>query len=172
VVPPIVVAKATESPMTAGELEAECRGYQVDRKWSQLAQCADKLKPLDPMRAAEIGTRAAEQARSAPRIAGLEAALRDKNLKQAKAELDQVWPAAGEYAKLKHTYEIAEAQAIGDLAAQLERVKSASCEAYNQLLTKERLTNPPRVTAEAARRIPCAAPPKCNAEALSARARE
>ena len=171
---PIVGDAAAEAarPMTAGDLEAECRKYSVDRKWDALAPCADKLKPLDPKRAAELRTRAVEEARSVPRIAGVEAALHDKNLKRAKAELDQVWAESVEYPKIKRTYEIAEVQATDDLAAQLDHVKSSSCEAYNQLLAKARAANPPRVTAEAARRIPCAAPPTCNADALSEKALE
>jgi hypothetical protein len=127
---------------------------------------------LDPKRAAELRTRAMEEVKSAPRIAGVEAALHDKNLKRASAELDQVWAESVEYPKIKRTYEIAEAQATDDLAAQLDHVKSASCEAYNQLLAKAKAVNPPRVTTEVARRIPCVAPPTCNADALSAKALE
>jgi len=171
---PIVGDAAAEAarPMTPGDLDAECRGYSADRKWDALAQCADKLKPLDPKRAAELRTRAMEEVKSAPRIAGVEAALHDKNLKRARAELDQVSAGSVEYPKIKRTYEIAEAQATDDLAAQLDHVKSASCEAYNQLLAKAKAVNPPRVTAEAARRSPCAAPPTCNADALSEKALE
>lgn len=163
-------ARIPQPAVAAGDLEAECRGYAGDRKWEALAHCADQLKPLDPKRAVELATRAAGEARSAPRIAGVESALHDKHLKQAKTELDQVWTESVEYARLKHAYEIQESQAIDDLAARLDRVKSASCEDYNQLLAKERPLNPLRVTAEAIRRIPCAAPPKCNADTLAEKA--
>jgi serine/threonine protein kinase len=159
--PVIIDAAVKTAPRTAAaKLEAECRGYQVDRKWGELAQCADKLKPLDPKRAAELRTRATEEARSSPRVAGVAAALQDKNLKQAKAELDQVWTESVEYAKIKSAYDTAEAQAIDDLVARLGRVKDASCEAYNQLLAKERAVNPASVTTEAARRSPCASAPR------------
>jgi len=160
----------TTRPMSAGDLEAECQGYAADRKWNELEQCAVKLKPLNPKRAAELKTRAVEEARSTPRIAGVAAALRDKNLKRAKSELDQVWAESVDYATTKRTYDIAEAQAISEFATQLDRAKHADCEEYNQLLAKERAANPTRVTAEAARRIPCAPPPaKCDADALSAK---
>jgi hypothetical protein len=56
------------------DLEAKCRGYAGDRKWEALAHCADQLKPPDPKRAVELATRAAGEARSAPRIVGVEAA--------------------------------------------------------------------------------------------------
>jgi hypothetical protein len=146
----------TVPAVTVDDLEAECRGYQVDREWSELVQCADKLASLGSSRAAELKKHAVEEARSAPRIAGVTAALQAKNLIQAKAELDQVWTESVEYGALKRTYDTAEAQAIGELAAQLERVKGASCEAYHQLLAKERPLNPARVATEAAHRIPCA----------------
>jgi hypothetical protein len=161
-------AEQMTAPMAAGELEAECRGYQVDRKWAELAQCAAKLKPLDPKRAAELGTRAAEEARSAPRIEAIEAALRDKDLKRAKSELDQVWAESVEHAQIKRTYEVAEAQAITALAAQLERVRAPGCQAYNELLEKQRAVEPEHVTVEAARRMPCPTA-KCDADALAAK---
>jgi hypothetical protein len=166
----VAAAVAAQPSMTASALAAECRRYSVDRRWDALARCADQLKPLDPKHAAELATQAAEEARSAPRIAGVEAALGDKNLKQAKAELDQVWTGSVESTRLKHAYDIAETQATDELAAQLERIRSPSCEDYNELLAKERTVNPPHVIAEATRRIPCVAPSRCNADALSEKA--
>jgi len=163
----IVDAAQTVPPMTADDLEAECRGYQVDREWSELAQCADKLASLGSRRAAELKHRAVEEARSAPRISGVTLALQARNLIQAKAGLDQIWTGSVEYGKLKRTYDTAEAQAIGDLASQLAGVKGASCDAYHQLLAKARATNPVRVVTAAARRVPCTPPPACDADALA-----
>jgi hypothetical protein len=161
-------APPTVPPVTADELEAECRGYQVDRAWSELGLCADKLASFGSPRAAELKHHAVEEARSAPRIAGVTVALQARNLTQAKAELDQVWTGSVEYGKVKRTYDAAEAQAIGDLAAQLAGVKGASCDAYNQLLAKARATNPVRVATSAALQVPCARPPACDADALAA----
>jgi serine/threonine protein kinase len=76
-------------------------------------------------------------------------ALRDKNTKRARAE----------------------AQAIIDLAARLARAKDTSCEEYNALLAKERLSKPARVTLEAARRTPCT-PVLCPADALADKAQQ
>lgn len=171
---PVVADAAvqTSPTMTVDDLAAACRGYAADRKWSELEQCADKLKPLDPNRAAELRTRAVEEARSQPHIAAVKAALRDNNLKRARAELDQVWTDSVDYANLKRSYDTAETQAIDSLATQLESLKDATCEAYNQLLTKERPARPLRVTAEAARRIPCAPSTKCDADALTNQGRD
>ena len=170
---PAAAAAAPPQPqITAGDLEAECRRYAADRKWDALAQCAGKLKPLAPKRAAELATRATEEARSAPRIIGLEAALRDDNVKQAKLELDQIWAGSVEYPRLKRAYDLVEAHAIDELAAQLDHAKSPSCDEYSQLLAKQRSVSPIRVIAEATRRTPCAAPPKCNPDALSQKALE
>jgi hypothetical protein len=165
-------AVQTNPTMTVNDLAAACRGYAVDRKWSELEQCADKLKTLDPNRAAELRTRAVEETRSQPRIAAVKAALHDNNLKRARTELDQVWADSVDYANLKRAYDTAENQAIDSLATQLESVKDATCEAYNQLLAKERPTKPSRVTAEAARRIPCGPSAKCDADALSNQGRD
>jgi len=169
---PVVVVDAAEELMTAGELEAECRGYRIDRSWSELAQCADKLEALDPRRAAELRTAATEEARSAPRIAGVEAALRDRNLRRARAELEQVWTGSLDYAKLKRRYDAAEAQAVPDLAAQLQAVKDAACDKYGELLAKARTVMPTRVTEEAARRTPCVPMKNCDADALAEKGRK
>jgi hypothetical protein len=168
----------------AGAVDAECQRLQDERKWSELEQCADKLTPLDARRAAELRTRAVEEARTAPRITAFEAALRAGDLKRARTELDQVWPGSVEHPRLAHEYEVAESQAIAALAAELASVKESGGDKYNALLATERAARPPRVAAEAARRTPCApaasasapAPPpsppqpaKCDVDALANR---
>lgn len=160
-------AADTSPPITASSLEAECREHAANHQWNELAQCADKLVPLAPKRAAELQTQALEEARSEPHIAAVKVALRGNNLKRAKTELDQVWPRSLEYASLKHSYDIAEAQTIDTLTIQLESLKDSSCRAYNQLLDKERPINPPHVLVEATRRIPCTPPKRCDADALT-----
>jgi serine/threonine protein kinase len=149
-------ADKTAPAINADDLDTECRTYQAAQKWNELEQCADKLQPLDPKRAAELKTVAVEEAKAAPRIAAVEAALRDKNLKQAKAALDQVWTRSVDYPNIKSKYDLAEGQAIAELAAELEHVKSSDCAAYNARLAKERPLKPTRVITEAARRVPCA----------------
>ncbi len=62
-------ADEPEPPLTADELAAECRGYQVDRKWEELKRCADQLQPLDPEFAEKLRARAVQESRSAPRPA-------------------------------------------------------------------------------------------------------
>jgi tetratricopeptide (TPR) repeat protein len=150
---------------------AGCRRHQANRDWSALAQCTVQLRPLDARLAAELSTLAAEEARSAPHVALAREALRDRALKRAKAEIDQVWPGSVDCADLQRAYAAAETQQIDALASQLNSVKDASCAAYNQLLARYRASDPPRVTQEAARRVPCKAPPKCDADALEAQAR-
>jgi hypothetical protein len=157
-------------PATSGDLEAECRKYQADRKWRELELCADKLQPADPKLAEELKTRA-QEGKSAVRIAGVEAALRDNNLKRAKTELDLISPASAGYAKIKAKYSEAETQAITELAVRLDRVKDSDCEKYRDLLEAERAAKPPRVATEAALKTPCLST-KCAAEALTQKAAE
>jgi serine/threonine-protein kinase len=145
-----------EEPMTAGQLEAECRKHEAARKWRELEQCAGQLRSLDPARAAELKTRA-QEGKAAARLASVETALRENNLKKAKAELDLVSPGASGYSKIKRMYVEAEDQAIAALAVQLDRVKDRDCEEYRELLATEQAARPPRVAAEAGRRTPCTA---------------
>jgi tRNA A-37 threonylcarbamoyl transferase component Bud32 len=156
-----------EPPLTADELHAECRGYQVDRSWTELRQCASKLKSLDPERGAQLEDRAAREADAAERIAGVEAALRDRDLLRASAGLAEVWTESVGYAAIKRAYDAAEAQAIAALVARLEGAKTEDCKGYGALLAKARATKPPRVATEAARRAICQPRTQCNFTALA-----
>jgi len=161
-------------PPTAASVEAVCRAHETSHAWDALARCAEQLQPLAPERAAALATRAAEETRSAPRIAAARAALDgrspDDQLARARAELDQVWPQSVGYAALKQAYDAAETMRIDELAVKLDGLKTPSCEAYDQALAQARAADPPRVAAEAARRSPCRAPARCNADALATRA--
>jgi serine/threonine protein kinase len=170
---PSPVASAPPGPTpsaSATAIDAGCRELQAARKWNQLVECAAKLRPLDPARAEELGTRAVAEIRSAPRVAGVESALRDHQLKRARAELDQVWTESVTYADVKKAYDAAEAQAIGELATALARVKDTSCGEHARVVARARDTSPARVISEAARRSPCTPPAKCNADELSEKA--
>jgi hypothetical protein len=167
---PADTAGEAELVVTADDLEAECRGFQVDRKWSELAQCADQLAPLERGRAAELEARAAKELEAAPRVAAFEAALRDRNLRRAKAELDRIWSESVEYPELKRKYESAEAQTIARLAAELAQVKDSGCEEYQAFLDKQRSSKPKNVLDAAARRTSCTPEAKCDADALAQQA--
>jgi serine/threonine-protein kinase len=153
----------TNAASTADRVVADCRRSQADRNWTALAQCAVQLQPLAPRLAAEFSTRAAEEVRSAPHVAAAQAALSDGALKQAKAEIDQVWSDAVDNAELQRAYTAAEDQEIDALATQLDSMKDASCAAYNQLLVEYTASDPPRVIEESTRRVPCKVLPKCDA---------
>jgi serine/threonine-protein kinase len=163
--------EARSSAATADEVEARCREAQRAKKWAELDQCARDLESLAPQRAGELGQRAVEEIKTARRIARVEAALREQDLKRARSELEQVWPESVEYSSIKRRYESAELQAIADLAARLQHVKDADCEEFNELLAKERASKPARVTVEAARRISCT-PMACLAEVHADQGRE
>ena len=151
-------------------LAAACRQLQLDRKWTELAQCADRLKPLDPKLSASFATRAVEETRSAPHVAAVGAALDAGDLKRAWAEFAQIWPDAADAPGLKRRYFAEEAKQIDALATLLEGAVDASCQGYQQLLAKHRASDSPRVVQEAARRTPCTvARPTCDADGLIAR---
>ncbi len=165
----VIEAPASLRVEAVDTLEARCQAHETERRWSELERCADDLEPLDPDRAAALRSRAVQEIKSASRIAAVEAALRKDNLKRAKAALEHVWPESVEYQNIKRKYEIAEAQATGDLAAELARVKDTDCRKYKALLRREQAYKPANVTEEAARRTPCSPPAKCDADALDRR---
>src|SRR5262249_21620159 len=85
--PAVPTPTSAALPAPENSLNTECRAYQAAHRWTALEQCADRIKSVDAARAAELKTRAIEEARSAPHGMAVTAALHDKNLKQARAEL-------------------------------------------------------------------------------------
>jgi len=165
-----IAADQTGGALTANKLEAECRGYQVDKKWNELEKCADELMPLAPTRAAELKRRAGQETKTAPHVAAANAALRGKALQRARDEIALVWAESVELPILKSKYAALESQVITELVASLDQAKTATCAEYEVLLVKERAAQPSRVIAEATRRsmcTPASAPPKCDANALA-----
>jgi len=171
---PDATAGTTAAPGAAADLESECRGFQVDRKWSELVQCADKLKATDPKRAEELRAQAAQGIETA-RIASFEAALRSNNLKAAQAELERVGPESVEYPRLKQRYAAAvEGQVTANLVARLAHALSPSCTEYSAILAKERTSQPERIITSATRQVTCTplSPTQCDAKALAERGRQ
>src|SRR5262249_47112974 len=147
--------------------------------WDELKQCADRLMSLDPVRAVDLKARATKLKvrvageQTAQRVAGFEAALRDHDLRRARAELEQPGVDPAELLKLKSRYAAAETLAISTLAEQLERAKSPDCAAYNQILTRERAAQPAHIADDAARRAPCTpAAARCDTQALTQQGRQ
>jgi pSer/pThr/pTyr-binding forkhead associated (FHA) protein len=162
-------------PPPNSELEVECLRHQTDQKWGDLDNCADRLKAVKPALAKEYKARAVLETKALPRIAAFEAELRNRNLKRAKAELDQIPPAAGGYKALRQKYEQAENAAVSDVVTRLNRVNKGDCKEYNQILQQERASKPPRVAQEAQRQVRCTPPPPpsaCDAEPLAEKGRE
>ncbi|HWO23467.1 MAG TPA: protein kinase [Kofleriaceae bacterium] len=165
------------------ELEIECLRYQAEQKWSDLDACADRLKAMNPATAKKLKERAILETKAVPKIAAFETALRDKNLKKAKQELDGLANVTN-YATLKQRYEQVEGEAVRELIAKLQAAKDADCKEYNQLLAQEKAAKPASVAAEAARQVKCtvqaapkapAAPPPsnaCNHEELAEKGKE
>src|SRR5690606_13481134 len=74
----------------SSELELECLRYENDQNWNDLDSCADRLKALNPAAAKGFKNRAALETRAALKVIAVETALKDRNLKKAKAELEQI----------------------------------------------------------------------------------
>ena len=147
-------AGSTEEP-EGRKLEVECVHAQYNQAWPELATCADRLQAFNPELAKDLQSRATLELAAMPRIAAFEAALRDKNLKQAKAELDALAKDVTRFGKLERSYGEAEEAAVQDLATRLEAARSSDCKAHQQLVEEERASRPPRVTDEAVRQVPC-----------------
>jgi len=169
--PPDAAPVPVTNTGSGGELEVECLRYRADQKWDDLDSCADRLKSSNAALAKELKARASLETKAVPRVTAFENAIKDRNLKRAKAELDALANVTN-YTKLKQRYEQAENTAIQDMVSRLERAKDGDCKEYNQIVLQERQSKPPRVAAEATRQVACkpaaAAPPSaCNHEELA-----
>jgi serine/threonine protein kinase len=155
----VAMTRSSGDPGAAEEtdgrkLEVECLHDQYNQEWAELATCADRLSELNADLAKDLKARAALELEAVPHLGAFEAALRDKNLKQAKAELDALANVT-RFSKLKRSYEEAEDTAIQDLTARLAAARSDDCQAHQQLVEQARADSPPRVTDEAVRLAPC-----------------
>lgn len=151
------------------DVEFNCLRHQKNQDWAALDLCASQLNQLNPTLATELRKQANLEIRSALRVKGLEAALDQKDLKQAKSELDQIWTGSRSYERSKLKYENLEIQVINDLVARLQLADSGNCEMYKFILANERDKNPPRVIQEATRRAKCTPtlPSECDHETLA-----
>src|SRR5262249_48915582 len=140
------------------EIEVECLRYQADQKWGDLDSCAERLKATNPTLAKELKNKSLLETRAQSKVAAFDAAIRDKNLKKARSELDGLIATSG-YAKLRSRYEQAELAAIQEVVGRLEKAKDGDCKEYNQILAQERASKPARVAAEAAKQVKCNPPP-------------
>jgi serine/threonine protein kinase len=157
------------TPSEVDVLESECSGFQVDHRWTELAQCARKLAQIAPQRATALKDRAARELKTAPDVEAVAAALRARDLRRASEALGQVWADSLELPELKKRYAAAESQAAAELAGRLGRAMSPTCTAYQELLAKERAVQLPSVITEATRFVPCTPVIRgsCNAKALA-----
>jgi len=173
--PAVPDAPVATSPTGTSEIEVECLRYQSDQKWDDLDACADRLKAVSPAAAKKLKDRAVLETKAVPKISQFEAALKDKNLKRARADLEALTGVTS-YAKLRQRYEQVEDAAVRELVGKLQAAKDADCKQYNQLLNQERAAKPPNVAAEAARQVKCTVatqtptpPAGCNHEELAER---
>ncbi|MGN6109698.1 MAG: FHA domain-containing protein, partial [Kofleriaceae bacterium] len=136
-------------------IRIQCLEAQSAEDWASLRNCADKLRPLNAAEARKFQDKSDGETRSEPRIRGLETALSQGNLKNAKKELEQIWSDSVHYDKMKSKYEQAEKAAIEELVTRLRKVNSGDCKDYNALLKQERESKPPRIAEEARRQVGC-----------------
>jgi hypothetical protein len=141
---------------SGGDLEMECLRYQTEQKWADLDACADRLKASNPAAAEEYKSRVAFEAEVRSRVAVFETAIRDRNLKKGKAELDAIPTTVAGYEELKRKYDQAEASAITAMVLRLKNANYRYCWEYNDIITvEEKATKPPRVIQEAVRQLRC-----------------
>jgi pSer/pThr/pTyr-binding forkhead associated (FHA) protein len=85
-------AGATAPPPTdeAGKIKLECLGYQSDKKWQELTNCANRLMAKDPDSAKALAKKAKSEQGNEFQSGKVDDAIKDRNLGAAKKLLDKI----------------------------------------------------------------------------------
>jgi pSer/pThr/pTyr-binding forkhead associated (FHA) protein len=175
---PPVTPDAGSAP--SSELEFECVRYQSEKNWADLEGCAQRMKAANHAEWKKYKDRADLETKAGPRITAFERELKERNLKNAKTELEQIPKGVIDYAKLKQRYDEVEGAAIKELIAKLDRVNKGDCKEYERLLQQERNARPARVAAEAQKAVRCTPaqqqqqnpPERCDPETYAEKGKE
>jgi serine/threonine protein kinase len=81
---------AEEPARRTGELKVECLGYQSDKKWQDLANCAMKLRASDPDYAGALLKKAKSEQANELASAKVDEAIKDGDLAKARKLLDKI----------------------------------------------------------------------------------
>ena len=80
----------TNNNTAAADLKLECQKLSVDRKWTEVMTCSDRLASADPAKAKELRASAVTEAKAESATRNLDEALRTKAYAKAKTELDRI----------------------------------------------------------------------------------
>ena len=122
---------------SSDEVKIECLKLAADKKWSDLADCTDRLASADPTTAKSLRTKAMMENKADTAQRKLSDALREKKYAAAKTELDKI-PAESVYrTDAKSAYEAAVGPVATDVAEQARALAADhKCTEFDALVRK------------------------------------
>ncbi len=132
--PPIEVTGTTAT----ADLTLECTKLSVDRKWTDVISCSQRLTSVDPVKAEELRASAVIEVNAETAARNLDEALTLRNYVRARAELDRI-PRDSVY---RNTAEVRFAQIVGEIEGDYEeRARAAmtarACKAVQREATSK-----------------------------------
>ncbi|MGE5184952.1 MAG: serine/threonine-protein kinase [Acidobacteriota bacterium] len=161
-----------------GQLRVECLGYQTEKKWQDMANCAARLADKDPAGGAALGTRAKAEQANELASSMVDEAVKRGDLAKARKLLDKIDGDSVYKKQATSAYEGLLAKDIEELRARAARFAAAKKCGDLERVVKAASALGPEV-ADAVRAIHCgevavatsAAPAACDADALDEKAR-
>jgi pSer/pThr/pTyr-binding forkhead associated (FHA) protein len=102
------------------KVAAECDAIIAEGHWDTLKMCADKLKPFDPAKAAELSKRALAETGFEQKHDNLKTALNEGNLPKARKLLGDIPDTSAYHKDAEDSYNAAEQKAVDEMKAKAQ----------------------------------------------------
>ncbi len=172
--PPALAAVADAAPQLADaaadeDIQLECRTAIVDKRWQDLASCAQRLGGIDQELAQQFAKQARAEQGNEIAAGNLDEAIKQGELAKARKLLDKIDDDSVYKPNAKASYDGFAKQIIDDLTGRAARLKAAhKCSDIDRLIAQTAAQGPD--VADALRSFSCSAkaePASCDADALA-----
>jgi pSer/pThr/pTyr-binding forkhead associated (FHA) protein/Skp family chaperone for outer membrane proteins len=119
------------------KVAAECDAIIAEAHWDTLKMCADKLKPFDAAKAAELSKRALAETGFEQKHDSLKAALAEGNLAKARKALAEIPDSSAYHKDAEDAYNAAEQKAVDEMKAKAQALAQQNkCKDIDILITQ------------------------------------
>jgi serine/threonine protein kinase/tetratricopeptide (TPR) repeat protein len=147
IAPPIQQLPAAPPPVadaaTDQDIQLECRNAMVEKKWQDLASCAQRLGAIDQALAQQFAKQARAEHANEISATKLEDALKQGDLAQARRQLDKIDDDSVYKPNAREKYDGLVKQVVDDLSARASRLAAAhKCSDFDRLVSQAAAQGP------------------------------
>ena len=151
-----VDAAAAVAPVNDTErLRAQCLAARDAKKWPDLISCGERLRSIDKAEGQKFWDNGHAEQKAETILRAVNAALTEKALRKAKAELDKLDKDSVYYAEADAAYTAQAEPARKTLEKRLADARKGDCKNWNTLLGQSKSDLPDDVIAAAKKNEPC-----------------